>query len=120
METIRVFWKCTTKGCKSHAVTDLEAHRGKPFLTGEYAPLWGKSHDIHVWVFGGTPEVKEAMRLLYAANGASCEAHGPMAGKHLKGSYNPEKVCDGRCTNAKSAACDCQCGGKNHGNRWAS
>jgi hypothetical protein len=120
METIRVFWKCRTKGCKTHAVTDLNARHGKPLLTGTFEPLWGDVHDIHSWMFTSNDAERTAYRALYAANGASCSEHGPMAGKHLKGTYNPSKVCDGRCTNAKSAACDCQCGGANHGNRWAS
>jgi hypothetical protein len=120
MATVRVFWKCNTKGCKTRAVTDLIAPTGKPLLEGEFAPLWGKVHDIHAWMFTNNDEERAAYRALYTANGAACEEHGPMKGEHLKGTYNPEKVCDGRCTNAKSAACDCQCGGKNHGNRWAS
>jgi hypothetical protein len=119
MDGIRVFWKCATKGCKSFAVTDLEARAGKPVLTGTFEPLWGNVHDVHAWMFAGNDVERKALRDLYAANGAACEAHGAMKAKTLQGTYNPEKVCDGRCTNAKSAACDCHCGGKNHGNRWA-
>lgn len=29
-----------------------------------------------------------------------------------------DKKCDSRCTNAVSAACECSCGGQNHGDRW--
>ncbi len=33
----------------------------------------------------------------------------------VKGSHNPAVRCDGRCWNAKSADCDCACGGAYHG-----
>lgn len=38
----------------------------------------------------------------------------------LRGVWGREtdKKCDGRCTHAISASCDCSCGGKNHGNAW--
>lgn len=31
--------------------------------------------------------------------------------------YQFAPPCDGRCTNARGPNCDCQCGGKNHGNQ---
>lgn len=35
--------------------------------------------------------------------------------KYVVGSFNPDKVCDGRCMSAKRSSCDCSCGGENHG-----
>lgn len=31
------------------------------------------------------------------------------------GKYNPAKVCNARCMGATTGACECSCGGKNHG-----
>jgi hypothetical protein len=39
--------------------------------------------------------------------------------KHIVGSYNPDKSCDGRCMSAKRGSCDCSCGGENHGASWS-
>ena len=33
----------------------------------------------------------------------------------VRGSYNEEKFCDGRCMGAKGPNCECSCGGENHG-----
>ena len=35
------------------------------------------------------------------------------------GSYSTETICDGRCMGATGQNCDCQCGGMNHGGKWA-
>jgi hypothetical protein len=37
----------------------------------------------------------------------------------VAGTYNPAKVCNARCMGATGPACDCSCGGANHGGRWA-
>lgn len=36
----------------------------------------------------------------------------------MKGVYNPDHLCDARCTNAKGSNCECSCGGANHGAAW--
>lgn len=33
----------------------------------------------------------------------------------LASTLNPEKECNGRCMGAVGPACDCSCGGENHG-----
>lgn len=33
----------------------------------------------------------------------------------LKATYNPAKECNARCMGAIGPACDCSCGGENHG-----
>lgn len=37
----------------------------------------------------------------------------PVAG--IYGTYNPAKECNGQCMGAVGPACDCKCGGHNHG-----
>jgi len=33
----------------------------------------------------------------------------------VKGVYNPDVVCNAKCTASKGFNCECSCGGKNHG-----
>lgn len=37
----------------------------------------------------------------------------------IYGTYNSEVECDARCTGAHGHNCECSCGGKNHGMKWA-
>lgn len=37
----------------------------------------------------------------------------------LSGKMNPQKTCNGRCLAATSGACECSCGGANHGASYA-
>ncbi|WP_158516397.1 hypothetical protein [Kitasatospora sp. MBT66] len=116
MQMVRVFWKCRTKGCKVRAVTDLpRIGKGTALLIGSEP---GQMVDIHYWMFADTPEKAAEARELYASHGALCADHGPMEGQHLNARYRAEKVCDGRCLSAKSAACECSCGGENHGQNF--
>jgi hypothetical protein len=39
--------------------------------------------------------------------------------KPIKGRIKPAIVCDSRCTGATGPACDCSCGGDNHGGAHA-
>lgn len=36
----------------------------------------------------------------------------------IQGTYNETKVCNGKCMGATGPACDCSCGGENHGSHW--
>ena len=38
----------------------------------------------------------------------------------LRGIFNDQKPCDGRCMGAAGPSCECSCEGANHGRRWAS
>ena len=38
--------------------------------------------------------------------------------KQVKGTFNPDHVCNSKCTASKGFVCDCSCGGKNHGASW--
>ncbi len=37
----------------------------------------------------------------------------------IYGTYNADKECNGKCMGATGPACDCKCGGENHGGRHA-
>ena len=39
--------------------------------------------------------------------------------KPIKGRFNADVPCDGRCTRAKGSDCECSCGGANHGSAWS-
>lgn len=107
-DTKRVFWKCQTKGCKTVRVTDLPTERERVYVPGV-----GTAYGHHIG--GGafnTPEIRTA----WAALDLVCADHGQlMRGDVLNGTHNPDKACDGRCTSARRASCDCSCGGENHG-----
>lgn len=106
--TTRAFGKCSRKGCRHTHVTALEA-RGRAGIIYFTAP------DGLVWQAAGGyfPQVDAAMR----DAGLVCPDHGAtMIYVGIKATYNPEKVCDGRCMNAKRPNCDCSCNGENHGN----
>lgn len=36
----------------------------------------------------------------------------------INGKYSEKKKCDFRCQDATGHNCECQCGGKNHGESW--
>lgn len=37
----------------------------------------------------------------------------------MRGIINDEKPCGARCISAKGPACECSCGGENHGGKWS-
>ena len=50
----------------------------------------------------------------------SCRSCGRLAvAKAVIGKHNPAKECSARCTGATGPACECECGGENHGGRFA-
>lgn len=111
--TRRVFWKCTIRGCRAVRVTEQPVPRpgsvavidasGQPFGLGD-------------WAFG-----HGAIRACWEHNGLICADHNTlMQAATLKATYNPAKICDGKCINARRASCDCSCNGENHGrgNVW--
>lgn len=106
-DTKRVFWKCTAKGCKQTRVTDLPVSRDCAYIPGEGHTQY-RTGD---WAFA-TADIRAA----WTALGLVCPDHNAlMKGETLNGTYNPDKVCDGRCMSARRSSCDCSCGGANHG-----
>lgn len=106
--TARSFGRCTHPGCKTRIVANLALefrHNGVRVpmtlgYQGNPAPWW-----------------IEAM----TARGLLCAEHPAwrMYWTALDGTYNPGKPCSARCTGATGPACDCSCGGENHGGRHA-
>lgn len=89
----RYFGKCRIRGCPFRRVID-----GQPFVDGEL--IFYQGHN------------EAALRRL----GLWCEEHNTwMKFSQLEGRLNPEKECNGRCMGAVGPACDCACGGENHG-----
>lgn len=99
--TARAFGSCMIKGCRHRHVTALPVGGDRLLIPG-----------THYQAAAGFTETNAAMR----AAGLTCPAHGAeMVYRRVRGTFNPDKTCDSRCTHAKTAACDCSCGGANHG-----
>lgn len=117
----RHFGKCRVKGCRRRMVIEDGAGDGKVFETPDGYGSWtlrveqqGKARTWSwpVYFVGGADWGRD-MR----AAGLVCPDHPTMIMdfKRLLGKYKPEKACDGRCMGAVGPACDCSCGGENHG-----
>jgi len=48
-----------------------------------------------------------------------CGYQGPWRLSRIAGTHNPEVACNARCMGATGPSCDCSCGGRNHGARYA-
>lgn len=48
-----------------------------------------------------------------------CPCGRPAFVKFMKITISPDKGCNGRCMGSTGPACDCSCGGKNHGKNHA-
>lgn len=106
--TGRAFGKCLIKGCKHVHVTALEVSEGH-----DDGLRFVRDGDGTQYL--ATPYSLKAVAAMAAA-GLVCPQHGgTMTYVGIKATYNPDKVCDGRCMNAKRPNCDCSCAGENHG-----
>jgi hypothetical protein len=109
--TGRAFGKCAVKGCKYVHVTALELDYNSNGLDEGYRYV----RDADGARYIAQPYSLKAVKAMAAA-GLACPQHGgTMTYVGTKATYNPEKVCDGRCMNAKRPNCDCSCSGENHG-----
>jgi hypothetical protein len=102
----RFFAYCEHKGCKAR----------KPFLAPVVAgaPVIRTDNGLEN-LFNAAYFRPAGIEAPMRRRGIWCDAHGPMRVEPLNATYNPEKVCDGRCTNARRGSCDCSCRGENHG-----
>jgi hypothetical protein len=111
VKVTRIIFKCKTKGCKQ--VWAKEYRKVFRVMPEE---IWSK--------WGGKPYKIEAVYdYLRIENGrtfsaeddcqcSKCDSRGEpniVVGKHS------DHVCDARCMSAKNGACECSCGGANHG-----
>ncbi len=53
---------------------------------------------------------------LPAGHVIDCRACGkPAFAKAVRGTYSAKHLCNAKCLASKGSACECECGGKNHG-----
>lgn len=103
--TARAFGKCMRSGCRHKIVTTLPVIGERLCIRTEDGRVFAASCTGHA----------EHNRALHSL-GLTCPTHGAeLQFRRVRGTYNPDKVCDSRCTHAKTAPCDCSCGGENHG-----
>ncbi|WP_289009064.1 hypothetical protein [uncultured Thermomonospora sp.] len=110
-DTIRYFGKCPIKGCKTRRIVD-----GGPYMAFR---IDGQYHQLNRHEYGFRTrqehiEWAEFMRGLDLV----CTRHNKfLTWQSGRFTYNPEKICSPRCMGATGPACDCSCGGENHGGR---
>ncbi|MGW1887794.1 hypothetical protein [Streptomyces sp. NPDC001970] len=118
---VRVFWKCRRKGCRHTIVRDQRSHtatrrisqtRSKRYEVPYLLDASGQQHPAH-WL---AIPMEPSQRTVWEHNGLICPDHSaPLWGETLQAKYNAEKVCNGRCVNARRASCECSCNGERHG-----
>lgn len=97
-ETFRFNGKCDC-GCKFSTLVTVVKAPAPAFIAyrseggSEYAPATDGSHRI-VWV---------------------CLCGKKRYAKSVIGKFNAGKICTAKCMSSTGFACECQCGGKNHG-----
>lgn len=109
--SVRFFGYCDHRGCKARKPILAFTHNAKPMA---------RTADQQMFCLYNAAYFRSAdTDAIMRRRGLWCEDHDtPMRVEPLKATYNPEKVCDGRCTHAKRAACDCSCRGANHGSAY--
>ena len=97
---------CKRKGTLRYVVTStLTAYLGRP-STSSTLLAEDRTREISL---GRDMDVKRA---LYRA----CPCGSIKVTVNLvRGTHNPDKACDARCTNATGPDCECSCTGANHG-----
>lgn len=99
--------KCKTKGQVSYVVTTrLRAYLGRPSSTSKVL-IAGRERAISL---SGTSLVREL------GKACRCPECGDYAtAKVVRGVQVENKPCNARCEGAVGPACECECGGENHG-----
>ncbi|MFI6029471.1 hypothetical protein [Amycolatopsis magusensis] len=111
---LRYFGRCTVKGCTHRRVIDDTTPNTKRFTTGRSDVLTVLDADGRDWPLYalGDRDHNAVMRVA----GFACPTHNTVIDfRGGRFTYNPDKVCDGRCMGATGPACDCSCSGANHG-----
>ena len=121
--TARYFGRCSVNGCKHRRVIQVDSAPQLVTMRGEggqallgiggpgIPPGW--ELPVTFTAFTGGPRWVDAMK----EAGLACAKHPNkvLRFERLRGTFNAEKTCTGRCMGATGPACDCQCGGENHG-----
>lgn len=113
--TLRYFGRCPVTGCKHRRVIEQAS---SPLLkryttrsSDVLAVLDADGRDWPLYYLGGK-DWADAMR----GAGFSCPEHKRVVTfEGGRFTHNTEKVCNGKCMGATGPACDCSCGGENHG-----
>lgn len=97
--------KCKTRGCKTalHVTDRTDSARS--------------TRSVFTYVDAGADATDPGTGYLVGNYGtyARCPDHGLFKLAAVNGRYVPDHRCDARCTGATGPACDCACGGANHG-----
>lgn len=76
-------------------------------MTGRYIGTCRQCKQRHVVQQAPSAHVQEVR--------ITCDCGQPVQLEQVWGSERPEVKCGGSCRNAKRPACECSCGGENHG-----
>lgn len=108
----RYFGRCSRTGCKHRRVIDQRTEGTKFFAVGgTLTVLDANGLDWPLHEIGNREQIA-ALRLA----GLVCPEHdAPVYFRGGRSTFNPQKVCNAKCMGAAGPACDCSCGGANHG-----
>ncbi len=111
---VRILWKCQAKLCRHIFGFDylkpIYQHEQRWFNGRPVKDTYPETeHDV-------TRSGSTLWHDLKSKDALKCpKCSGEVQMIRIKGSYNPDVKCNGRCLNATSGDCDCSCGGQQHG-----
>lgn len=118
----RLLGRCPNAGCRHRAVVDSNVFRvynqsdsweSARLATGDPRCPW-MAFDFPKWA-----RLDVATLVALRERGLICPEHGQrLKLKVLKARNVPTIKCTGHCQNAISDKCECECGGKRHGEAW--
>lgn len=122
-ETLRVFGRCTERGCKHRSVLEV----------GRVTEVAGMGNAVDEHSLGRFPEIAGWVGWIGTAalltdtwfgpdvnplyHGTRCTEHGMLRFAGLRATRVESSACDAVCTVSTGADCRCSCGGENHGVR---
>lgn len=115
---LRYFGRCPVKGCKTKRVLRPDAPGTHTWHDARTMAILDSVDGEPRWPLHELGERKQ--NASFRAAGLACPEHDRVIFfKKGRFTYNPEKVCDGRCMNAVGPSCECSCKGENHGGTWS-
>jgi hypothetical protein len=114
--TVKALFRCTVKGCRFAARTDVAAERQT--CRTRYSWMNDRGSYEHSDSAEWTRTV--TARGWYQLADVQCPDHGGRKVKAdvVEGKQNDDVKCNAACLNARRASCECQCAGANHGGSW--
>lgn len=111
-QTFRVIYTCRNRNCKHVFAFDYNTEGtdryGLPYGSRELRD--GEVQDK----YDQTGRRSHQADVMGALRCPECRLNLPKSAR-VVGKVNPAHVCNARCMGAKSGACECECGGANHG-----